>query len=143
MSKNMTDILNLCNKIGLFKINFDGRVFYGPYGQAILSQIKNLWLKSTLNRNENVHLIDSNKKTLDTKYYFKSLMEQFRLKNSNFSLIHIDESENGSMFNFGDYLFIRTDLKHTFNYYYFLMDNDYNNQKLLYWQQLCFCQLLI
>ena len=43
----------------LNKINVEQTVNFGPYGQLLLNQIKNEWLKSNLFKFENNFLVDS------------------------------------------------------------------------------------
>ena len=124
MSKNL---LNLCKKIGLFKLDESKKVLYGPYGQAILLEIKNLWLKSILNKNENIYLI--NQRSVDADYYVESLMSQFNKNLTTFGLIDVHDSENEMMFvddNEANY-------KYNFNFHQFLMEKDKYNDKLVYW----------
>ena len=128
MSKNL---LNLCKKIGLFKLE-EKKIFYGPYGQSILLEIKNLWLKSILNKNENVNLIDD-LNSLDIDYYIESLLTNRFSNKSGFSLISLNnEKINGIN---EENMIIKSNYKHNLNFYNFTMDNDKHNDRLLNWIQ--------
>ena len=136
MSKNL---LNLCKKIGLFKLDEKKRIFYGPYGQAILLEIKNLCLKSILNQNENVYLMDDLNSRLDIDYFIEtSLVSQFSSNNDNnkkktFSLVNLNNQTDRNAFNDDPSSMVipSKNFKHDLNFYNFSMENYNQNDKLL------------
>lgn len=72
MSKT-PDLLSFCQRIGIFNVCAKtNRITYGPYGQLLLRQIKNQWLRANYNKFEHNFLIDSQYNLMQKGHNFDS-----------------------------------------------------------------------
>jgi glycyl-tRNA synthetase (class II) len=104
---------NFCKKLGIFTVNGKQsptaaqtqsntlktqKITYGPYGQLLLEQIKNEWIRANLNKFRNNFLIshsnilnqiESDNEEIDLNYYFDNLSLDFNGEHLPIGLINV------------------------------------------------------
>jgi len=104
---------NFCKKLGIFTVNGKQsptasqtqsntlqaqKITYGPYGQLLLEQIKNEWIRANLNKFRNNFLIshsnilkqiESGNEEVDLNYYFDNLSLDFNDEHLPIGLINV------------------------------------------------------
>lgn len=94
--QRIPNLIEFCQKTGLLNICSKTKaVVYGPYGQLLLNQIKNEWLRANLNKFETsflveaVNLLDEQTTECDLRFYVDSLTNTFEFKKLPISLLNI------------------------------------------------------
>ena len=109
---------NFCKKIGIFNINVkqssatphsqttstiikNQKIAYGPYGQLLLEQIKNEWIRANLNKfksnflikNSNIlKQIESNEQEIKLSSFFDNMFARFNIDKLPIGLINVFNS---------------------------------------------------